>query len=398
MKTKQIHNQILKNKYISSVEFYSQVIDSLQDYAIFTMDNEFLINSWNSGSTNIFGYEIEEVIGKPFDFIFTKEDINTGIHKGEIEKVLKEGKALDNRWHVCKDGSLFWAFGLMFPLIDKDGALMGYVKILRDLTERRKSEEAIKKYVKDLEELNSHKENILAILAHDLRSPLSGIIQLAELLKDNFETIEHDELKNILDHQFELCTNELSMLDYLLEWARVKCASEVFSPKKIELVHSVETVFKTLNKVADNYNITLHHEITENTRVFADEKMLLSILQNLVSNAIKYSKRPGTITISVKNKDDMILVQVKDTGMGMSKEIQEKIFTPQVKVLLHPREEKEGAGIGLLLVKGFLERNGGDICFESVEGEGTSFYFTLPKNKSCLKTENEDKIELYKSA
>ncbi len=155
MEKKRENSKTLKNKYIPTAEFYSQIIDSLQDYSIFTLDEEFIINSWSSGSTKIFGYETDEVIGEPFDLIFTAEDLKNGIPKKEIETALKEGRATDNRWHIAKDKSLFYAYGLVFPLFGLDGEMLGYVKILRDLTERKQSEDAIKKYVKELEELNT---------------------------------------------------------------------------------------------------------------------------------------------------------------------------------------------------------------------------------------------------
>ena len=143
-KIQQSNAEILKNHYIPTSEFYSQIVDSLQDYSIFTVDKDQVINSWNSGSTSIFGYETEEVIGKHFDLIFTEEDKKKGIPNTEIETALKVGRAVDNRWHLCKDGSTFYAFGIVFPLTGKEGELLGYVKILRNLTERKKSEEAIK--------------------------------------------------------------------------------------------------------------------------------------------------------------------------------------------------------------------------------------------------------------
>ena len=397
MEKKQPNPKILKKKYLPTAEFYSQIIDSLQDYAILTMDKKLIINSWSSGSSKIFGYEIEEAIGGHFEMIFTDEDKKNGIPKVEIGKAIKKGRAVDNRWHLCKDGSKFYAFGVVFPLTNIDGKLLGYVKILRDLTESKKSEEAIKKQVKELEELNTHKESILAILSHDLRSPLSSIIQISELLKDNFETMGNDELKRMLDQLYESSTNELSMLDYLLEWARIKYASEVFTPTKIELVEYVKKVFDTLKEVAILNTINLHNEIVENTKVFADEKMLLSILQNIVSNAIKYSPKWGEITASAKVKDDKIIIQIKDTGIGMSKEIQEKLFTPQMNALSKERKEGKGAGIGLLLVKGFLEKNGGEIWVESIEGKGSSFYFTLPIKNPLDKIDSADKIEFDES-
>jgi PAS domain S-box-containing protein len=393
------HNpKILKNKYIPTTEFYSQIIDSLQDYSIFTIDNDFIINSWSSGSTKIFGYETEEVIGESFDLIFTAEDLKNSIPQKEIETALKEGRATDNRWHIAKDKTEFYAYGLVFPLIGLDGEMLGYVKILRDLTERKQSEDAIKKYVRELEELNTHKESVMAILSHDLRGPLSGIIGIAKYLKENFKQMKPEVVQEMLDLLHKSSIDELEMLDYLVEWARIKYASDVFSPTKVKLTEYIDKVFASLNETATLNTINLHHEIEENTTVFADGKMLISIIQNIVSNAIKHTGKGGTVKISAKTKDDKIIVQVKDTGIGMSKEIIAKLFTPQMKTLSETRKKDKGAGIGLLLVKGFLEKNDGEIWVESIEGEGSSFYFTLPMEKPVRKIGSSDEIMFDESA
>jgi two-component system CheB/CheR fusion protein len=390
--------KILKNKYIPTADFYSQIIDSLQDYSIFTLDNDFVINSWSSGSTKIFGYETDEVIGEPFDLIFTEEDLKNGVPKKEIETALKEGRATDNRWHIAKDKSLFYAYGLVFPLTGLDGEKLGYVKVLRNLTDRKQSEDAIKNYVKELEDLNTHKESVMAILSHDLRSPLSAIIGTAKYLKENFRKMNPDTVQEMLDLLHKSSTDELEMLDYLVEWARIKYASDTFSPTKLKLIEYIDKVFDTLNETASINTINLHHEIEENTSVFADSKMLISIIQNIVSNAIKHTEKGGSITVSAKSKEDKIIVQIKDTGIGMSKEIMEKLFTPQMKTLSETRKKNKGAGIGLLLVKGFLEKNGGEIWVESIEGEGSTFYFTLPIEKPLYKIGSSDEIMFDESA
>lgn len=392
MENKEVNPKILKKKYIPTTEFYSQIIDSLQDYSIFTIDNEFIINSWSSGSTKIFGYETDEVIGEPFTLIFTEEDLKNDIPQKEIEIALREGRATDNRWHIAKDQTVFFAYGLVFPLIGLDGEMLGYVKILRDLTERKQSEDAIKKYVRDLEDLNTHKESVMAILSHDLRSPLSGIIGTAKYLKDNFLTMKPEAVQKMLELLYKSSTDELDMLDYLVEWARIKYASDVFSPKQLNLTDYINKVFETLNETATVNTINLHHEIGENCEVFADGKMLISIIQNIVSNAIKHTEKGGTITVTATSTEDKIVVQVKDTGIGMSKEIMEKLFTPQMKTLSETRKKDKGAGIGLLLVKGFLEKNDGEIWVESIEGEGSSFYFTLLKEEPLHKIGSSDEI------
>jgi PAS domain S-box-containing protein len=398
MNDKQDSSKLLRSRYIPTAEFYSQIIDSLQDYSIFTLDLDFNINSWSSGSTRIFGYETHEVIGAHFDLIFTEEDIQNGIPKGEIETAMREGRATDNRWHIAKDRSLFYAYGLVFPLLGLEGEMLGYVKILRDLTDRKKSEDAIKKYVVELEELNTHKESVLAILSHDLRSPLSAIIATADYLKKNFRKMEPEVVQELLELMHDSSVQELDMLDYLVEWARIKYATDTFSPAIINLNHYIDRVFATLNETAAIHAVNLHREIEENASVFADGKMLLSIIQNIVSNAIKHTQQGGSITVSAKTQDGQMIVQVKDTGVGMSKEIQEKLFTPQLKSLSVARKENKGAGIGLLLVKGFLEKNDGKIWVESIEGQGSSFYFTLPVEKPSFKIESAAEIEFDENA
>lgn len=393
MENEKINSKILKSNYIPTAEFYSQIIDSLQDYSIFTLDNEFIINSWSSGSTKIFGYETDEIIGQPFDLIFTEEDINNGIPQKEIQTALKEGRATDNRLHICKDRSEFYAYGLVFPLIGSEGEMLGYVKILRDLTERKRSEDAIKKYVKELEDLNTHKENVLAIVSHDLRSPLSGIIGTAEYLKKNLDRLESNKAKEMLDLLQKTAVDELNMLDNLVEWARIKYASEVFSPSKIELFDYVQKVIVSLKESASLNSINLLNEIGPNISVFADGKMLLSVFQNILSNAIKHSLPGGEIRVLAKIEAEKVIIQIKDSGIGMSKEVQSKLFTPQMSTLSKARKDNKGAGIGLLLVKGFLEKNDGEIWVESIEGIGSSFYFTLPIEEPLYKIDSSDKIE-----
>lgn len=373
------------NRYIALPEFYSLVMNSLQDYSIITMDKNMVINCWCAGSTNVFGYLPEEVIGKHSELIYNEEDKKSGVPLKEMGKALREGKASDNRWHVNKEGKLFYAFGLLFPLKDANGELVGFVKVLRDLTEKKMAEDAIHKYVKDLEELNTHKENILAILSHDLRSPLSAIIEIAGYLKSDMDQMSQEEIRQMLDLLYQASTDELNMLDYLLEWARVKYASEVFSPFKIDLGEKVTKIFETFRKMSEAASVNLVNEVPEGTTVYADKNMLVSIVQNLVSNAIKYTPPGGRITVSAITGEDRVTVTVKDTGIGISKEKLVKLFKPQLKTLTQARKEDKGAGIGLLLVKGFVEKNEGEIWAESVEGQGTTFYFTLPVTESSHK-------------
>lgn len=377
------------------VDRFSRIVmDSLHDYSIFTTDQNMIINSWLAGSAQIFGYQTEEVIGRHYELIFTKEDQQDNIPQLDKETALRVGKATDNRWHVTKDGSLFFAFGLVFPLRDDDDKLLGFVKILRDITAQKRAEEAIKKHIKELEELITHKENILAILSHDLRSPLSSIIQITDYLKTSIHEMEQEQIMQMLDILSQASNDELNMLDNLVEWARIKYAADAFSPSSQELRQQVAKVYEKLGEMANGNSIRLINKVDENIRVYADKKMLDSILQNLVSNAIKYNRPGGIIDISASIEDDMVKVRVEDTGLGMSKEQVEKLFTPKVKTLSKARQGDKGAGIGLLLVKGFLEKNGGKINVESIEGEKSIFSFTLPANQQSMEKIDADSLEI----
>jgi PAS domain S-box-containing protein len=365
-------------RYVPSGEFFSQIIDSLQDYSIFTLDNDLKINSWNSGSSKIFGWDTDEILGKNFDIIFTKEDLENGVQNQEIQNALSKGRATDNRWHIKKDGSRFFAYGLVFPLKDENGEIMGFVKILRDLTESKKSEEVIASYIKDLEDLNTHKESVLAIISHDLRTPLTGIIGLVSHIMDNYKEMSGEEVDEMLELLLKTSKDELEMLDYLVEWARIKYATEAFTPQVIFLSGFVQKIFDRMKESMQQHSINFEYHIDQNITVFADKKMLFSIFQNLISNAIKHTPQGREIKVLAKLHEKEVIVQIKDSGVGMSKKIVDKLFKPQLRSLSNPRKKNKGAGIGLLLSKGFLERNGGKIWVESVEGEGSSFFFTLP--------------------
>lgn len=404
MEPEKIEDIIYKEKFISTFEFFSQIIDSLHDYAILTMDTELRINSWNIGSTKLFGYEAEEVIGQSSEIIFPEEERLQEDLKIKIKTAIHEGRVSDSRFHIRKDGSRFYGYGVIFPLIGKDGELLGFVKILKDLTEKRKSDEAASKYLKELEDLNTrledlntHKDSILAILSHDLRSPMATIVGIAHYLKTELANMEQEDIVRMVDILHKASSDELDMLDYLLEWARIKYASEAFKPTKIDLHQKVNKVFDTLQASATIKSIQLQNEIAPNTHIFGDRKMVLSIVQNLVSNAIQHSSEGGAITVAARGVDRMIHVQVKDTGRGMSPQIQEQLFTPQLKKLSKIREEDKGGGIGLLLVKGFIEKHGGEISVDSVKGKGTSFYFTLPREKPMKKTDRGNTMELEES-
>ncbi|HLF53102.1 PAS domain-containing sensor histidine kinase [Flavobacterium sp.] len=398
---------------ITSDKTYRILIEKMHEGAV-TLDKEGIILYCNSCFANMVNMPLQKVIGtkfknyivassqKQYAILFeqgwsvnSKDEIFLDTNNGKVMPVLMSANSmkLDDIYVLSvivtdvtiRNENQEELKNRTEQLQKKNLELENVNKALAIQNEEKKKRtvelSCANKGIIELEKLIAHKESILTILSHDLRSPLSGIIGTTEFLKTNFEEMEHSEVKTMLDLLYESSKDELNMLDYLVEWARIKYASEAFTPSKIELAKYVNKVFEILSDIAAVNTINLHHEIEENTKVFADKKMLISVLQNIVSNAIKHSIPGGTITVSTKRKDDKIIVEIKDTGTGMTKEIQEKLFTPQMEALSKEREDSKGAGIGLLLVKGLLEKNSGEIWVESTLGFGSSFYFTLPIEK-----------------
>ena len=374
----------LRMEYLPTNDFYSQVVDSLEDYAVLTTDEDLIINSWNSGAESIFKYSSKEIIGKHFKTIFTKEDIKKGIPGIEIHRATKEGRAKDERWHLKKDKNIFYASGLVFPLNDENKNCIGFVKILRDLTDKKNAEVAIKKYLKELEELNIHKEKTLSVLSHDLRSPLTSMLASTTFLKSKFESLKPADALQMLDILHISTKNMLGMLNNLVEWARIKYAAEIFTPEVLNLRNYVFQVTENMHENAALKEIEVKNDIHSKIVVYADRKMLSSIIHNIVSNAIKYTPTSGKVTIDAKIVKNKVVVEVKDTGIGMTTEVLEKLLSSEIHAPKTSITNEDGAGIGLLLVKGFLEKNGGKISVKSQLGKGTSFYFSLPIPKDIL--------------
>lgn len=403
---------------------YRILIEKMHEGAVILNDEKTILYC-NPYFANIVKLPLQKVIGTKFDNYVdaaSKEHIETlRIRDNEIVTALKE-----EIYIYASDGMKVPVLMTLNTMFLDD--IFVFSIILTDLTIQNENQDKIKrrtnqleqtnkelifqinekdkrgvelssakKDVKELEGLNAHKDNVLATLSHDLRSPLSGIIGLAELLKDEFETIEHETIKEMLNLLYNASKNELSMLNDLVEWARIKYASEAYSPTKIGLSEYVKRVFKTLNEIAAANKIQLCNETEKDISVFADGNMLLSILQNIVSNSIKHTLAGGKITVSTKIEEDKIVIEIKDTGIGMSKEIKEQLFTPQLDTLSNARKENKGAGIGLIIVKGFVEKNGGEIWVESVEGVGSSFYFTLPAMNQPDKNYSQESSELIES-
>ena len=271
-----------------------------------------------------------------------------------------------------------------FPvMMDDDELFIGL--IVRDITTEINQLNEILEYSKKLEDNNKTKNRFFSIIAHDLRSPFQGILGFLEVILDDYDEIDDAEKKKLLSQIFASTKNIYDLLDNLLEWSRTQTDRIPSQPEQIKLSEVMEIILGLYESVAIKKNIFIENKISEDICVFADRNMVRTIFRNLLSNAIKFTRAGGKVTLDVKvvpnghnSTESHLVFSVADTGVGIDKGTLEKIFKLDEKTVTRGTENEKGTGLGLILVKEFVERNGGTIWIESAPGAGSTFYFTLP--------------------
>ena len=321
----------------------------------------------------------DEVLGKSDTELFPERQEHGS--EDEDQSVIQEGKSiLDIEGKlVDKDGEVRWLLGLKVPLLDAQGQIVGIVGLNHDITERKLAEEEIIRSNQQLSKTVAEKDKFFSIIAHDLRSPFSGFINLTQIMAEESESFSKDELTDYSKSMYDSASTVYKLLENLLEWAQMQKGNISFNPQELLLPDLVSFSVNTINQRALQKGISLVTEIPSDQKIFADEKMTNTVLRNFLSNAVKFTKRDGTVTVRCKKIDgEMIEVSVKDTGVGMLEKDVKRLFKMEEKVSSNGTEGEPSTGLGLLLCKEFVEKNGGKVWAESKKGEGSTFYFTVP--------------------
>ncbi len=243
---------------------------------------------------------------------------------------------------------------------------VGYLLLLQE-----EKEFQIKKLLND-------KDKFFSIIAHDLKGPFNGIIGLSELLleKDNqFSQEEGNEFIKLIN---ESSKNTYTLLENLLTWARSQTGNIQFSPKQFEISEITDKTISLLANIAKNKKITIYSEIDGNQLVVADKNMLETVFRNLISNAIKFTREKGEVTLSMERKNGKIIFSVKDNGVGIAPDDIENIFALNHRKNGIGTHNESGTGLGLMISKDFIEKHGGTIWVKSQLGEGSEFKFSIP--------------------
>lgn len=341
----------------------------------------------NNAALEIFGIaEKEDSLG--FD-LFSGTSLTT-----ELKEKLMHGNRIDytasfdfekvkslNQYETSRQGIRELHY-FITPLKSNDKVALGYLMLVQDITERKKADDLLKESEIRLRELNASKDKFFSIIAHDLKSPFNAILGFSDLLVEKIQDKDYDGIEELVDLIQKSSGRTLNLLMNLLEWARSQ--SGKVKPQQ-ELIHAGELVSEAteaLNDVAEHKSIAVSIEISEGDKIYADKAMAGTVVRNIVSNAIKFTGIGGKITITATEKGDGMLFTIKDNGVGMDKEDLEKLFMIDESFSSPGTLNEKGTGLGLLICKEFVEKNGGRIWAESEPGKGSTFCFTFPSKIS----------------
>ena len=332
----------------------------------------------NAAFCEMIGYSEEELQNQNWaDYTFP-DDIEPNLRI--IESILS-GKQKSVRWekrYLHKNGSIIWVDIHTFLLRDENGNPLHFITTVNDISAWKKAEEENHIKAEKLQQSNAEKDRFFAILAHDLRSPISSFMGLAEIITQDINNMSIAEIRDITKLLHQSASSLFQLLENLLEWSVLKKGIFSFHPEHILLSDIINNSVNVLTETAKRKNLIIANNLADSYVVNCDPKMTETIFRNLISNSIKFTNRGGSIVISADpiSKDE-ILVSVKDTGIGMDKELCQKLFILSEHPHRKGTEGESSSGLGLLICKDLVEKQGGVIRAESEENKGSTFLFTL---------------------
>ncbi len=262
---------------------------------------------------------------------------------------------------------------------DQDKTIVIQNEELRELNTNL--EKKVEQRTQELKELNATKDKFFSIIAHDLKNPFNTLMGFTELMLENLSDYSQDKLEEFITILYDTSRHSYALLENLLEWSRSQTGRLEMAPEKIKLHDIFNENIDLLSNNATKKKIKLLNTIDPDAKAFADSNMISTVIRNLISNAIKYTKASGSIIGSSKMANKMIEISITDTGIGIASNNLEKLFKIDVNYSTKGTANETGTGLGLILCKEFINKNGGKIYVESEYGKGSSFRFTLPVNQ-----------------
>ena len=375
-----IQRKKINNETRISKQILRKVLDNIP-INVFWKDTESNFLGVNAISLKEMALENEsEIIGKSdFDF-YDKND--AAKYRADEEAIMSSGKAkLNYEERHLKNGVNKYYISNKLPIFDKNNIVIGLVGTSEDITERRETQLQLEKLSGELKIQNDTKNKFFSIISHDLINPLSGIIGFSELLKENSANLEPEKIENFATIINKSANFTLSLLHDLLEWSRVQIGSIKPDKENFILSDLLTHNIAGISSLVSSKEIGLISNFHKNLSVYADKKMISTVIRNILSNAIKFTPKGGTISISSEEISlegkKFIETTITDTGIGMSEENVNKLFKIEYNYRSTGTNNEAGTGLGLILCKEFIEKNNGTIKVKSEQNVGSRFIFTV---------------------
>jgi PAS domain S-box-containing protein len=353
-----------------------------EEHAVMLIDMDGVIRDWLMGSRRIFGYTAEQIVGSTTDPLFPPEARERGVPAEELRTAAIQGKAEDDRWMLRADGVRFWATGLVYALRGPDGELVGYAKVLRDRTDQRGQIESLRNRAEALAAAERRKTVALATLAHELRSPLEALANGAHVIGTTRSS--DPRLANaaqLIGRQIKYMSK---LIEDLIEIVRVQSGKAVLQLERVQLAALIDAAVETAGAAlaAKGQRVEMlvdRHPI----HLEADAARLQQVIVNLIANASRFSAAGSTIWLKGTVEADEVVVRVEDQGAGIPPDVLPHIFELFSQAEPVAGERAKGLGLGLSIVKEYVELHGGTVQVRSEgPGRGAEFTIRVPQHRA----------------
>jgi PAS domain S-box-containing protein len=387
-----------EEKLRQSEEMFRLLVSSVRDYAIFLLDPEGRIATWNTGAQRIKGYTPTDIIGKHFSIFYPPEDIAANKPERELAIAREKGVYEEEGWRLRKDGSRFWANVVITAVFDSHRVLRGYAKVTRDITERKEAEETARALLQQREarlqaeeerrrtdaayraaqEANRAKDEFLMTLSHELRTPMTAILGWSRLLPTL--AVDDDIFREAVASIARSAEVQATLIDDVLDLSRIVSGKLRLTVDNVDVTKTLEAALQTVRPSADAKGIRLVTDFDGlQGTIVADATRLQQVIWNLLSNAVKFTPRGGQVTTSARQTASKLQIKVTDTGEGIAPSFLPHVFEPFRQAENPSTRVHGGLGLGLSIVRYIVEAHGGEITADSEgRGKGATFSVTLP--------------------
>jgi PAS domain S-box-containing protein len=357
------------------------LVQSVADYAIFMLTPDGEVATWNTGAERLKGYRHDEIVGQRFDRFYTAEDQRAGVPRRVLESALRDGRSELEGWRVRKDGSRFWANVVITALYGADGRHRGFAKVTRDLTARKRSEDALREALdrerlaaEQLRELDRMRTDLMAIVAHDVRGPITVLQGFADLLLSEWDTMPDEEKRMLVERTAGRARDLGEFVNDVFDVARIESGELRLTIEPFDVAALADTIVADARTATPSRPIRL--EATGPAVALGDEHRTWQVLSNLVANAVKFSPASEPVVVTIEVDATEVVVSVRDRGPGIDDDQQAVVFDRFAR--LPQSAGTPGSGMGLYIARSLAEAQGGRIWVESAPGEGATFRFCLP--------------------